>query len=267
MRYAACSATDIGIGRTLNQDAVSIKIPRDGRKGCYLAGVCDGVGGLTHGEYASLCMRERLERWFLYEYPQIAGDPEADRILPERLRKTIGLQNRLLYEYGQKRGIRCVTTVSALLLDQGRYYAVHVGDSRIYRLNGKLEQITEDQTLIARKIRQRLLTQEEALREPGKHVITQGVGADRSIETLHYQGTAEGNAAFLVCSDGFYHYLRQEELLEAFWEKSFRDSGELGEELKRLIELLKSRGERDNISAAVIWRREDKGEEKDHEYK
>lgn len=263
MRYAACSATDIGNSRSVNQDAVSIKIKKNSGKECYLAVVCDGVGGLSQGEYASRCMRARLENWFLFEYPQIAGDAEADRIIPERLRKMIEMQNRLLYNYGQEQGIRCATTVSALLLDRGRYYAAHVGDSRIYRIDGKIEQITEDQTLNAWKIRRKLITEAEAAEEPGKNIITQSVGADKGIEILLYQGKAEGEMSFLVCSDGFYHYITREELLESFWKKDYRNSEELGEELKQLISRLKKRGERDNISAAVIWRKkEEKGEKR-----
>ena len=259
MRYVACSATDIGNGRTVNQDAASIKIPKSGEEGCYMAVVCDGVGGLSRGEYASRCMRRRLENWFLYEYPQIAKDAEADRVIPERLRRMIEQQNRLLYEYGQEKGIRCATTVSALLFDRGKYHIAHVGDSRIYRIGEEVEQITEDQTLTAWKIRKKLLTEEEAGREPGKNIITQSVGADRGIEILFYQGTAKGNTSFLVCSDGFYHHMEPEELLESFHRKDYRDARALGKELVRLIGLLKERGERDNISAAVIWQRESCG--------
>ncbi len=98
-----------------------------------MAIVCDGVGSCA-GEYASSCMRERLERWFLYEYPQIDGNEEAEKIVLERLRKTVELQNKVLYEYGLSRGIRCATTVSALLL-AGKSYFIYCSRRRFQNIS------------------------------------------------------------------------------------------------------------------------------------
>ena len=102
MNCVACCGTDIGTSRKVNQDAVSIKTRQ-------IHGT-DGVGGLAQGEYASSCMRERLERWFLYEYPQITVNDETDKIIQERLKKTVDIQNKVLYEYGKRQGIRCACT-------------------------------------------------------------------------------------------------------------------------------------------------------------
>lgn len=255
MGSIACCGTDIGIRRLVNQDAVSIKTSYINGADCYMAIACDGVGGLARGEYASSCMRERLECWFLYEYPQIAGNEEAGRIIPERLRKAVELQNKILYEYGSSHGIRCGTTVSALLLTRYEYFIVHVGDSRVYRLDKKVEQLTEDQTLIARDIRRGLLTKEAAQRDARKHMIEQGVGVNKSVDILLYRGNVSGDFCFLVCTDGFYHCVTESELLELFCGRTYKNSEEMGIEIERLIMKLKKRGERDNISAAVIQRR------------
>lgn len=252
MNFIACYGTDIGTSRKVNQDAVSIKTRRIQGTDCFMAIVCDGVGGLAQGEYASGCMRERLERWFLYEYPQIAANKEADRIIPERLRKTVELQNKILYEYGQRQGIGCATTVSAVLLTGGRYFIVHVGDSRVYLLDGKVKQLTEDQTLVAREVKLGILSETDAQRDVRQNVILQSVGGDRSIEVLTYCGFTAGKFSFLICSDGFYHHVRERELSELLYEKEYEDSDELGKELEGLIRALKERGEQDDISAAVI---------------
>lgn len=255
-KFVACCGTDIGTARRSNQDAVLIKIRQDnGDTGCFAA-VCDGVGGLERGDYASRCMRERLERWFLYEYPQIIGRAEADRIILERLRKAVEIQNEVLYEYGRERGIRCATTVSALLLSGRKYYIVHVGDSRIYRLDKSLEQLTQDHSLVARELRQGRITKEEADRDRRKNIIFRSVGGERRVEVLLYHGDAVGKMTFLVCTDGFYHHADESELLELFYRREYKDSGELGAEIKGLIKRLKERGERDNISAAVIQQRD-----------
>ena len=252
MNFIACCGTDIGTSRKVNQDAVSIKTRQIHGTDCYMAIVCDGVGGLAQGEYASNCMRERLERWFLYEYPQIAGNGEADRIIPERLRKTVELQNKVLYEYGLSHGIRCATTVSALLLAGGNYFIVHVGDSRIYLLDGKVNSLTEDQTLVAREVKMGILSKEEAQRDGRQNVILQSVGADRKVDILTYCGLVKGNFSFLICSDGFYHHAAERELLELFYEKNYDNSEQLGRAIEGMIGYLKDCGEQDNISAAVI---------------
>lgn len=255
MEFIACCGTDVGISRKNNQDAVSVKRRIINGAECYMAIVCDGVGGLLQGEYASNCMRERLEGWFLYEYPQIAGNEDADRIIPERLRKVVELQNEILFEYGRKHGMRCATTVSALLLSQSRYYVVHVGDSRVYLLNETLKQLTEDQTLVAREVKLGMLTPEEAVRDSRRNVILQSVGAERAVHVLIYDGDMTANSSFLVCTDGFYHCATQEELLEKFWRRKYADTLELGKVIGNQIREIKKRGERDNISVAVIQQR------------
>lgn len=252
MGFIACCGTDVGISRKNNQDAVSVKRQTLDGKECYMAIVCDGVGGLSQGEYASGCMRERLEEWFLYEYPQIYGNEEADRIILERLKKVVELQNEILFKYGQERGIRCATTVSALLLMQSRYYIVHVGDSRVYLLNQKVQQLTEDQTLVAQEVKCGMLTPEEAIGDSRRNVILQSVGADRAVQVLLYNGNVQEDSSFLVCTDGFYHFAAREELLENFWKRRYIDTSELGQAVECQIGKIKRRGERDNISVVVL---------------
>ena len=256
MNCVACCGTDIGTCRKVNQDAVSIKTRQIHGTDCYMAIVCDGVGGLAQGEYASSCMRERLERWFLYEYPQITVNDETDKIIQERLKKTVDIQNKVLYEYGKRQGIRCATTVSALLWTGQKYFIVHVGDSRIYLLDGKVKQLTEDQTLAAREVKLGVLQKEDVQKDVRQNVILQSVGAERSVNILTYCGYAGGDFSFLVCTDGFYHHADKMELSELFYEKKYNSSDELGRKIEGLIRCIKERGEQDNISIAVIQCRE-----------
>ncbi len=252
MDYIACCGTDIGTKRASNQDSVSVKVQVvNGIKNYFLI-VCDGVGGLSMGEYASKSVRESLERWFLYEYPGLIGIPDGKKSILEQLRREILTENEILFTYGQERGLQLGTTVSALLLTERHYYIAHVGDSRIYRLGRELIQITEDQTLIERKIRQGLLTREQAKREPGQNIILQCVGSRPDVEVLLYHGEYSPDEGFMVCSDGFYHRIRQKEIIKSFYGKKCSSTERLGQEIKRQIRRVKRRGERDNISVAVI---------------
>lgn len=55
-------------------------------------------------------------------------------------------------EYGRGRAAMG-TTLTALLLLEGRYYISHVGDCRVYVMGNGMEQLTADQTYVARKSR------------------------------------------------------------------------------------------------------------------
>jgi protein phosphatase len=75
----------------------------------------------------------------------------------------------------EKRGMS--TTMSVLLLRGGRAGVGQVGDSRVYRLRGRaVAQLTEDHTLINYKLKQGLITAEEAKKAGNKNVITRAVG-------------------------------------------------------------------------------------------
>lgn len=101
-----------------------------------LAAVCDGLGGLQKGELASAEVIRGLAGWFRTEWPrlreQAGGEAEIlkswDRLLVEK--------NQELVNYGIQNGLQLGTTVSAMLLADGCYYILHVGDCRIYEITG-----------------------------------------------------------------------------------------------------------------------------------
>ena len=250
----ACCATDIGTSRKINQDAVMVKKSPIGEREACIALVCDGVGGLSQGEYASACMCKRLERWFLYEFPQLVRREEENAVL-ERLYKEITLQNAVLYEYGRSEGKQLGTTVSVLIVYNGKYFAAHVGDSRIYRIAERVTQISEDQTLIASQVRAGVLSAEQGQLDQRKNVITQCVGAEKNVDVRLYHGEAMGNVSFLVCSDGFYHCISEDKMSDTFGKQTWPSAGRMGEQLAAMIQEAKQNGERDNISVAVIQQR------------
>ena len=73
----------------------------------------------------------------------------------------------------EKKGMS--TTLSALLVRANYAFAVHVGDSRVYRVRNKssILQLTEDHTLINYKVKHGMMTKEEAEKATGKNVITE----------------------------------------------------------------------------------------------
>jgi len=71
------------------------------------------------------------------------------------------------------------TTLTALLIDDQVGLLGHVGDSRAYRLrDGVLELLTHDHSWVADRVRQGLLSEEEARRHRWRNVITNALGAN-----------------------------------------------------------------------------------------
>src|SRR5262249_27735147 len=138
----------------------------------------------------------------------------ADAI--ERIRRLLesGVQQACYMIYGlaeldpAKRGMS--TTLSVLLLRNTRAFVAQVGDSRVYRLRGNsVVQLTEDPTLVNYKLKQGLITAEEANRS-AKNVITRAVGHRDYVEVDTFDTDCLPGDKFFLCTDGFHGYLQTE---------------------------------------------------------
>jgi protein phosphatase len=138
------------------------------------------------------------------------------------------------------------TTISALLVLGDYAITAQVGDSRVYRVHdGRVEQLTEDHTLIAWQIRQGLITPQEAKRSPHRNVITRAVGNREYVQVDTRCIPLVQGSRFLLCSDGLHGYLHEQDIPPIV---------ELGGEpaVKRFIELANDRGGKDNITAILV---------------
>src|ERR1035438_4801229 len=97
------------------------------------------------------------------------------------------------------------TTVAAVLLAESHVVTANVGDSRVYRCRqGRLEQVSVDDTIIASMLQKGLLSREEASTHPMRNVVTQAAGSQENIEVHLAEDTLETGDTFLLCSDGLY---------------------------------------------------------------
>lgn len=246
------SATDIGTTRAKNQDTIGVAVNVHPDLNAALAIICDGVGGLTDGEYASQSTYTRFLEWFQYEFPQLIEDPDFDMVLQNRWTKLVENQNRYLYQYATDQQVQLGTTLTALLLFRGKHYTIQVGDSRAYQVSGRLLQLTEDQSLVAREVRQGILTKEEARHDPRQNILLQSIGYMKHIRPDFKMGYIEPGAGYLICSDGFYHHIEDAEMIMALSQGRIYDTARIRDRIDQMINLVKSRGEKDNISVAFI---------------
>jgi protein phosphatase len=234
--------TDPGRVRRRNEDSFVCKPP--------LFAVADGMGGAQAGEVAS-----RLAAAAFHEYHEAdALDPEA------RLRSIIQEANRRIYARASSdpHASGMGTTITAALVSGARVSVGHVGDSRAYLFrDDKLEQLTEDHSLVADLVRSGRLTPEEAEVHPQRSVITRALGTDAAVTVDSFSVEAKPGDVYLLCSDGLTTMLSSSSVRTALSETST-----LEEAARRLIGEANAAGGEDNVTV-VLFAVEEAGEDED----
>ena len=224
------AATDTGLEREGNEDSYLERPP--------LVVVADGMGGAQAGEVASGIVVETL-----------AGAFGADR-LPDALADAIEEANERVYSMAK--GDRSLegmgTTATAAWFGETQLTIAHVGDSRAYRFrDARLEQLTEDHSLVGGLVRLGKLTPQEAENHPQRSVILRAVGVEASVEVDVSEHDLEDGDVYLLCSDGLYSMVRDEVI-----EETLRAYPALSDIAEMLIALANAAGGRDNITAALV---------------
>lgn len=252
MKYIGTATTDVGISKKTNQDSVCVKIAETKRHGqIAMVVLCDGMGGLEKGELASATVIRAFSDWFDNELPKTINKISWKNLASD-WEKMAKEQNYLIGQYGKRIDSSLGTTLTAMLVIEGKYLIIHVGDSRAYVISDSVEQLTEDQTFIAREIKAGKMTPEEASTHPKRNMLLQCVGASRNVEPQIITGKIKKNSIYMFCSDGFRHVLSNEEILDSFNPINASNVETMEQNSKYLIDVVKSRNEKDNITVALL---------------
>lgn len=252
MQYIATAQTDMGIARKVNQDSLTVKIAETVIGDIVFAVMCDGMGGLKLGEVASANVVTSFEEWFHKELPELVGMEMTEELIRGVFTDMIIRENDRIMRYGIQNGITLGTTLTAVLILHDKYYIAHVGDCRVYEITDEIRQITKDQTYVAREIALGHMTEVEAQKDNQRNVLLQCVGVNPDVTPDFYCGEVKANATYLLCSDGFRHEVTQEEIQHFCCPEHNMDEDSMKQNIEYLIEMNKSRQERDNISAVLI---------------
>ena len=252
MRFLKAAHTDIGISKSTNQDSVLIREAETEKGNVLFAVVCDGMGGLAKGEVASATVIKHVSDWFETEFPDILYTGLDKDELRISLENFIYRMNSKIQEYGRTNYCNLGTTFVCLILFEGRYFIMNVGDSRAYSLNGGFIPLTKDQSYVQREIDLGRLTPEQAEYDPKRSVLLQCIGVNNFVDPDFYEGTFKEGDAFLLCSDGFRHVITQSEFYQYLNSDAITDENVMKQYLEYFTELNKYRNEKDNISAAVV---------------
>src|SRR5205823_13966500 len=147
-----------------------------------------------------------------------------------------------------RRGMGC--TAECVYVDNRHLVAGHVGDSRTYHLSqGRLVQLTRDQTLVNRLVELGQLTPEEAENHPRKNELQQALGGQPDVVPGVYSAKLKRGDWVLVCSDGLTNHIPAADL-EKMLTREAAFSAE--EAARRLLNLVNLRGATDNATIVVV---------------
>lgn len=203
-------------------------------------------------------MIRAFSSWFEDKFPEILyekrKDGAIDRMeLENELNALVIDVNHRIAEHGKQFHVAMGTTAALLILAEGRYYTMNVGDSRVYTIDSeKVSQLTKDQTFVQKEIDQGRMTLEEARNHPQRNVLLQCVGASEVIIPEFTNGEYTSDEVFMICSDGFRHLISEEEFFKLMNPGKLNTEKEMRDAALYCTELNKSRQEKDNISVILV---------------
>lgn len=252
MKFAVAAHTDTGIKKQVNQDSLCVKVA-DTKKGQAVMGVvCDGMGGLKKGELASATVVCAFSVWFETEFPKIVEKQDVFEAVKKQWDKLIHDNNEKIRQYGIKNGIALGTTLTAVLWIENHYLIVNIGDSRAYEIGKEISCLTTDHTLLQKELQQKRITEEQMEKDPRRSILIQCIGAAEIVEPEYIEGETGSPSVYVICSDGFRHKLKKEEMLGVLNPLVLDSRQVMKNTIIDLVELNKSRGETDNISVLLI---------------
>jgi len=159
-----------------------------------VAVVCDGVGSALQGAEAAKRTTQFLVQ-SLKNRPRSWSMEKSIRHFIENINRVLYLESMEEYEREE-----LVTTLTLVVIEGDRLYGANVGDSRIYLArNGQFAQLSLDHAM-----------DEEGM----ENVLTNAIGLEEHVEPYYFENNLQAGDRILLCSDGLYNELSQEELAD-----------------------------------------------------
>jgi len=230
-------ATDKGTVREKNQDRIVCYTTKTSFGMLAAACICDGIGSFEFGEIAAEMVTEGITLWFRsVEDKRLYVSSEED--LVEDFDGTLRELNELVWERRKREGIKLGCTMSALLVINCNYYIFHVGDSRIYFVGDSLSQLTRDEVTYSET--------DGVI----KRKLANCIGRSKELWVSCMSGKILVGNAFILGSDGLFKKLKETDIYEKI--TGLSSDRQVQKQCEEFIETVKSLGEKDNISCAII---------------
>ena len=234
-------------GRESNQDALD-SLHSEGLH-CFL--VADGAGGHNGGEIAAAAAIKAISTAFAAD--AVFGAEKLSAYLNAASQSVAQVQG------GDQHLREMSTTIASLLIDtrQGAALWAHLGDSRIYFFRQqKIQAMSRDHSLVQQYIDAGYCTADQSRIHPHRHVLFAAIGAEAGhapcLSTM--QELAAGDA-FLLCSDGLWEWVLEDEMEHALAQAS--SAQDWLNRMQRIADQRANQNQstsvRDNTTAFAIW--------------
>ncbi|HEY8606364.1 MAG TPA: PP2C family serine/threonine-protein phosphatase [Noviherbaspirillum sp.] len=192
--------------------------------GYLMAIVADGMGGMSGGALAAEQVIRTAKQAFDLFSPQTDDIATLLRDIAHEAHTVI----KLTAISSEKKPH---STMVVLLLTPGRSaYWAHVGDSRLYRFKGpNCADRTIDHSYVEKLVQEGRLSRDEAKEHRLSNVLVSALGSheqEPEVAVRRYDGLADGDA-FLLCTDGLWHYLEDAEFGAALAMNTPRQASEM----------------------------------------
>ena len=232
---------DIGKCREINQDYISVsEEPIGNLPNLFL--VADGMGGHKAGDLASEYTVAKVQE---------AVSKSMQTIPYQILKGAFQYANqKLLEKAGESDSYTGMgTTLVAATVKNDAVYVVNVGDSRLYKIGDKIEQITEDHSLVEEMVRMGEISKEQARNHPDKNIITKAMGGSDTGEPDYVDTDLQKGECLVMCADGLTNMVSDRQIKEIVELRTDLESC-----AKELIRAANQNGGRDNIAVVLIER-------------
>lgn len=233
--------TNIG-SKAENEDSCKCFCP--GPEQCC-AVVCDGLGGHSGGSAASAIGVRALAQW-----PQDMDLPTDSTII-----SWMNQANQEILD-ARANANQMKTTAAALYISKNRAIWGHIGDTRLYHFyNGTLADVTEDHSIAQLALKIGELDSRAGIPEyPGRSKLFRVIGDDEIKPEIHPAVTlAPGFHAFLLCSDGLWERLHEDEIMLDLHKAVTPEEWVF---LLRSRAVMRKSDDVDNNTAIAIWLKE-----------
>ncbi|MEZ4293846.1 MAG: protein phosphatase 2C domain-containing protein [Polyangiaceae bacterium] len=246
--FEVAGVTHAGRVRSRNEDAYGI-FPELG-----LCVVADGLGGRAGGEVASSTTVGRAHRFLSEAAGKRARGAGESAFDPGELGAMLGSAvqhaNAVVHAAGEAdpRLTGMATTFVGLLVAGSRAAIAHVGDSRAYRIReGKIERLTSDHSMRELYLKLYKERARPEIAEQNASIVTRAVGARARVQAEIAEVAVEPGDVFLLCSDGLWGLVSDEEMGFALAGASTLEAA-----LAKMLASAYNRGGHDNITAVLV---------------
>ena len=240
--------THIGKVRQLNQDAFGIY----DHLGLWL--IADGMGGHPGGEIASQLAIEKMAAYFEKHHPVLGANLNEPKESPVSLGETLEAANQAIRDHARQHielTDMGTTAVAVHLNNRSPSVATiaHAGDSRAYLLRDQtLSPLTRDHSLVEERIELGIITPEQALTHPLRHIITRALGIDHIVVPAVTTLELTEKDQLLLCTDGLTKMMTDQQILDTMLGANTNPESVC----HSLIEEALNQGGEDNVTVVIL---------------